>query len=146
MNCVEKNVSYVNEHPPPAPPLPPQNWLDVFIVTMSILDMVLSSVPSWLVRLMRALRVIRLFGRVKELRKMVTAVSASIFAMANAFFILVVILCICAAHSHTSGAESLLSHACLNVFLCFPLFSSVFLSISSRFHLVFLLMFSSTRA
>jgi hypothetical protein len=63
---------------------------------MSILDMVLSSVPSWLVRLMRALRVIRLFGRVKELRKMVTAVSASIFAMANAFFILVIILCICA--------------------------------------------------
>jgi hypothetical protein len=64
---------------------------------MSILDMVLSSVPSWLVRLMRALRVIRLFGRVKELRKMVTAVSASIFAMANAFFILVVVLCICRA-------------------------------------------------
>ena len=80
---------------------------------MSILDMVLSSVPSWLVRLMRALRVIRLFGRVKELRKMVTAVSASIFAMANAFFILVVILCICAAprksHSLSICSKSLLS-------------------------------------
>ena len=76
---------------------PLQNWLDFFIVSMSVLDMLLASVPSWLVRLMRALRVIRLFGRVKELRKMVTAVSASIFAMANAFFILVVVLCICRA-------------------------------------------------
>ena len=44
---------------------------------------------------MRALRVIRLFGRVKELRKMITAVSASIFAMMNAFVILVIMLCIC---------------------------------------------------
>ena len=48
---------------------------------------------------MRALRVVRLFGRVPELRKMVTAVSASIFAMLNAFVILVIMLCICACSS-----------------------------------------------
>ena len=26
-----------------------QNWLDVFIVSMSILDLTLASIPSWLV-------------------------------------------------------------------------------------------------
>ena len=67
----------------------------MFVVSMSVLDMAYASVPSWLVRLMRALRVIRLFGRVPELRKMVTAVSSSIFAMLNAFVILVIMLCIC---------------------------------------------------
>ena len=74
----------------------PQNWLDVFVVSMSVLDMAVKSVPSWLVRLMRALRVIRLFGRVPALRKMITAVSASVFAMLNAFVILVITISICA--------------------------------------------------
>ena len=77
----------------------PQNWLDVFVVGMSILDLAYNAVPSWLVRLMRALRVVRLFGRISELRKMITAVSASIFAMLNAFVILVIMLCICACSS-----------------------------------------------
>ena len=76
-----------------------QNWLDVFVVGMSILDLAYNAVPSWLVRLMRALRVVRLFGRISELRKMITAVSASIFAMLNAFVILVIMLCICACSS-----------------------------------------------
>ena len=46
-----------------------QNWLDVFVVGMSILDLASAAVPSWLVRLIRAFRVVRLFGRVRELRK-----------------------------------------------------------------------------
>ena len=41
---------------------------------MSILDLAYGAVPSWLVRLMRALRVVRLFGRVRELRKVSAAV------------------------------------------------------------------------
>ena len=51
-----------------------QNWLDVVVVGMSILDLTYGAVPSWLVRLMRALRVVRLFGRVRELRKVSAAV------------------------------------------------------------------------
>ena len=69
--------------------------MDVFIVTMSIVDLGENNIPDWLVRLMRAFRVIRLFGRVKELKKMIAAVSASIVAMAHAFIILVIVLCIC---------------------------------------------------
>ena len=71
---------------------------------MSVLDLANTSVPSWLVRLMRALRVIRLFGRVPELRKMITAVSASVFAMLNAFVILVITISIC-AHWHPPNSR-----------------------------------------
>ena len=74
------------------------NVLDFVIVFMSMLDFGLIDFPDWLVRLMRALRIVRLFGRVKELRKMFSAISASIFPMMNAFVILVIILSICRYH------------------------------------------------
>ena len=38
--------------------------LDVAIVSMSLLDLGVPSLPPWLVHLMRAIRVIRLFGRI----------------------------------------------------------------------------------
>ena len=44
---------------------------------------------------MRAFRVIRLFGRVKELKTMITAVTASIVPMMHAFVILLIVLGIC---------------------------------------------------
>ncbi len=48
------------------------------------------------VRLMRACRVIRLFGRIAELKKMVVAVSASILAVMHSFFIFILVMSICA--------------------------------------------------
>ena len=71
------------------------NWLDAVIVLMSLIDIGISNIPDWLVKLMRAFRVIRLFGRVKALKKMITAVTASIVPMMNAFVILLIILGIC---------------------------------------------------
>ena len=71
------------------------NWFDVLIVGISLVDFGVSNIPDWLVKLMRAFRVIRLFGRVKALKTMVTAVTASIFPMMNAFFILIIVLGIC---------------------------------------------------
>jgi hypothetical protein len=71
------------------------NWLDAFIVLMSLVDLGVSHIPDWFVKLMRAFRVIRLFGRVKSLKKMITAVSASVVPMMNAFVILLIILGIC---------------------------------------------------
>jgi hypothetical protein len=71
------------------------NWLDILIVLMSLLDFGPFDNPLWLVRLMRAFRVVRLFGRVKELTKMISAISASLFPMMNAFVILFVVLSIC---------------------------------------------------
>jgi hypothetical protein len=71
------------------------NWLDLFVVFMSLVDFGPFDVPDWLVRLMRALRVVRLFGRVTELTKMFSAITASLFPMMNAFVILIIILSVC---------------------------------------------------
>jgi hypothetical protein len=71
------------------------NWLDIFIVFVSLLDFGPFDNPLWLVRLMRAFRVVRLFGRVSMLTKMISAITASLFPMLNAFVILFVVLSIC---------------------------------------------------
>jgi hypothetical protein len=71
------------------------NHLDVFIVCMSLVDLGPIDIPDWFVQLMRAFRVIRLFGRIHALKKMIAAVTASIFPMMNAFIILMVVLSIC---------------------------------------------------
>ena len=71
------------------------NWLDLFIVIMSLIDFGPSDIPDWLVRLMRAFRVVRLFGRVEQLTKMISAITASLFPMMNAFVILGIVLSIC---------------------------------------------------
>ena len=71
------------------------NWLDAVIVLMSLIVSGVSNIPDWLVKLMRAFRVIRLFGRVQALKKMITAVTASIVPMMNAFVILLIVLGIC---------------------------------------------------
>ena len=71
------------------------NWFDLFIVLMSLMDFGPFDNPLWLVRLMRAFRVVRLFGRVHELTKMISAITASLFPMMNAFVILFVVLSIC---------------------------------------------------
>ena len=77
------------------------NWFDVLIVGISLVDFGVSNIPDWLVKLMRAFRVIRLFGRVKELKTMVTAVTASIIPMMNAFVILLIVLGICESARRT---------------------------------------------
>ncbi len=71
------------------------NWLDLFVVVMSFLDLGPFNIPDWLVRLMRAFRIVRLFGRVHELTKMFSAITASLFPMMNAFVILIIVLSIC---------------------------------------------------
>jgi hypothetical protein len=73
------------------------NHLDIFIVTMSLIDFGPLDVPNWFVQLMRALRVIRLFGRIHALKKMIAAVTASLFPMMNAFIILLIVISICAS-------------------------------------------------
>jgi hypothetical protein len=75
------------------------NHLDVFIVFISLFDAGMPSVPTWLVQLMRAFRVIRLFGRVRTLKKMTSAVTASIIPMMNAFVILLIVISICGSNS-----------------------------------------------
>ena len=82
------------------------NHLDVFIVLMSLLDLGPIDIPDWFVKLVRAFRVIRLFGRISGLKKMVTAVTASIFPMMNAFVILLVVLSICTSPEPPTTTEN----------------------------------------
>jgi hypothetical protein len=80
------------------------NWLDFALVALSLIDYGPFDFPNWLIRLLRALRIVRLFGRVKELTKMFSAITASLFPMMNAFIILVIVLSICACPA--SGRRS----------------------------------------
>jgi hypothetical protein len=94
----------------------PWSLLDAFVVLMSLAALIPPvEIPITVLRLMRAFRVIRLFGRLKALKKMISALSASIFPMLNAFLILFIIASICgsrAACSLCAWARTSLCHAC----------------------------------
>ena len=83
------------------------NWFDLFIVLMSLLDFGPFDNPLWLVRLMRAFRVVRLFGRVHELTKMISAITASLFPMLNAFVVLLVVVSICECRDWDAKSDAL---------------------------------------
>ena len=68
---------------------------DLFVVTMSLVALGPIDLPISILRLMRAFRIIRLFGRIKTLRNIVTALTTSILPVLNAFVILLVIASIC---------------------------------------------------
>ena len=69
----------------------PWNWLDVIIVTVSIVGVVTVQ-PTGIVRILRALRVIRLFGRVSTLRRIVSALTCAILPVCNVFLIYFLLL------------------------------------------------------
>ena len=76
----------------------PWSWLDIFVVSMSILSLVVTDDHTGMVRVMRALRVLRLLGRFRALRKIISALSSSIVPVVNAFMILFTLACICEPH------------------------------------------------
>ena len=67
------------------------NWLDFIIVTVSIVGVVTVQ-PTGIVRILRALRVIRLFGRVSTLRRIVSALTYAILPVCNVFLIYFLLL------------------------------------------------------
>ena len=69
--------------------------LDFVIVGLSLIGLAPVSVPVSVVLCLRAVRVIRLFGKIRSLRKMLTALSFSLPPMMNAFIIILIIACIC---------------------------------------------------
>jgi hypothetical protein len=72
-----------------------RSLFDLFVVTMSLIALGPIDLPISILRLMRAFRVIRIFGRVKALRNIITALTTSILPVLNAFVILLVIASIC---------------------------------------------------
>ncbi len=71
------------------------NMLDLVIVAISLIGLAPVDLPVSLVLSLRAIRVVRLFGKVKSLRKMLTALSMSIPPLMNAYTIIFVIAGIC---------------------------------------------------
>ncbi len=88
------------------PPQPflcnPWSLLDTLVVVMSLVALGAANIPVTVLRFMRAFRVIRLFGRMRALKKMVSALTSSIVPMMNAFLILFIILSICACPHRAS--------------------------------------------
>ncbi len=65
---------------------------DLIVVTLSLVTLGPLDLP---ISVLRALRVLRLFGRFKALKKILAALSASIIPMLNAFFIMLIVSMIC---------------------------------------------------
>ena len=74
---------------------------DLFVVSMSLVALGPIDMPVSILRLMRAFRIIRMFGRIKTLRNIVTALTASILPVLNAFVILLVVASICGSPATT---------------------------------------------
>jgi hypothetical protein len=75
---------------------------DFCVVILSLVSLGPLDMP---VNILRALRVVRLFGRLKAVKKILEALSASIVPMLNAFFIMLIVAMICkklACISHSS--------------------------------------------
>jgi hypothetical protein len=79
-----------------SPRLSNRSLFDLFVVTMSLIALGPINLPISILRLMRAFRIVRIFGRVKALRNIIAALTASMLPVLNAFVILLVIASICA--------------------------------------------------
>jgi voltage-gated sodium channel len=67
---------------------------DFIVVSMSIMTPFLSDapVPISIIRLFRAFRILRIFGRLKSIRSIINALTTSIIPVGNAFFIMFIVM------------------------------------------------------
>lgn len=72
------------------------NIFDFIVVAIGTLDMANAPLPGHLklLRMMRAFRVFRLFNRVKSLQKIVGSLARAVPGVANAFLIMLIVMCI----------------------------------------------------
>ena len=84
------------------------NLLDVIIVSLSLLTVLASGIPSLKVfRLIRVFRVARVFRKLKSLNRIITALASAVIPVANSFIILALVTCIWAAlGTHFFSARS----------------------------------------
>ena len=76
---------------------------DLIVVTLSLVTLGPLNLP---ISVLRALRVLRLFGRFQALKKILAALSASIIPMLNAFFIMLIVSMICESGAVRSVAQA----------------------------------------
>jgi hypothetical protein len=71
------------------------NILDTLVVMASLIALGPFQLPVTILRLLRAGRVVRLFGKLRELKRMLTALSSAVIPMLNSFLMMIVIAAIC---------------------------------------------------
>ena len=81
------------------------NIIDFVIITISLISLAPVGIPPNLALSIRAIRVIRIFGKIPSLKKLLTALSLSLPAMANAFSIIFLIAGICESPAVCSPKE-----------------------------------------
>lgn len=75
------------------------NQLDVVVVTLSLVALGPVTMPANVLRVVRALRVVRLFGRMKSLKNILGALSKSMLPVSNALLVLFIVASICERRS-----------------------------------------------
>jgi voltage-gated sodium channel len=91
----------------------PWNHFDFCVVLLSLLALGSFPLPINVLRSVRALRVIRLFGRMGALRDIISALGTAILPVLNAFLILLIVGSICEfARLYDDGAILLFPCAC----------------------------------
>ncbi len=73
----------------------PWSLFDATVVLMSLIVLGPLNFP---ISMLRALRVVRLFGRLESSKKILSALSVSLIPMCNAFFIMLVVAMMCECH------------------------------------------------
>jgi hypothetical protein len=81
----------------------PWSLFDSVVVTMSLIVLGPLNFP---ISMLRALRVVRLFGRLKSSKKILSALRVSLVPMFNAFFIMLIVAMMCEFHTHALCALS----------------------------------------
>ncbi len=71
------------------------NLLDAVIIALSLAALGPLDVPASVLRVARAFRVARLFGRLRPLRNIIAGVAASAVAVLSSFALLLLVVCIC---------------------------------------------------
>jgi hypothetical protein len=87
------------------------NQLDVVVVSLSLMALGPVTMPANVMRVVRALRVVRLFGRMQSLRNILGALSKSILPVSNALLVLFIVASICESFPsprslHIKGVDS----------------------------------------
>ena len=80
----------------------PYNAIDTAVVLLSLASLGPLNVPASILRVLRAFRVVRIFGRLRSLKNIITALAMSVSPVANAFILMLLVIAICECQSSLS--------------------------------------------
>ncbi len=85
----------------------PYNLIDCLVISLSLVSLGPLDIPVSILRVVRAFRVIRIFGRLSALKNIINALSASLIPVFNAFLLVILFMSICSSRPALPIAPSL---------------------------------------